>query len=203
MTRSASLIATCMAALLFARAETAGAAMTLTLAGSSAGFTLTTFADGFPSSGGVGPVGIQVTSTGSVIVSSYAAGKNAVFATDTDGQHYSGAAISASSYSTPSGIAISGGIIYQVLQGPGVKLIKIDASGNFIATVVTGLTSATDVLVNPANGHLFISTPGVGNIWDYNPSTNTTSLFKSGVNFDGISIDAAGAKLSWREPFHW
>jgi hypothetical protein len=168
--------------------------MTLTSGAAAAGFTLTTFADGFPNSGGVGPVGIGFTSGGGVIVSSYAVGRNAVFPTDTDGQHYSGAAISSSSYATPSGIANVGSTLYQALQGPGT-VIQIDTSGNFIMTIQTGMASATDIVANPINGHLFVSTPGVANIWNVDPIAMTKTLFKSGVNFDGITINASGTTL--------
>src|SRR5579884_1515912 len=145
-------------AVLLAATGTARAGMTLTAAGTSAGFTLSTFADGFPSSGAVGPVGITFLTNGAVMVSSYAAGRNAVFATDTDGQHYSGAAISTSSYFTPSGLTNDGGTIYQALQSPGT-VIQVDNNGNFVQTIATGMSSATGIVRNPTNSHLFVSTP--------------------------------------------
>ena len=41
---------------------------TLTAAGIADGFTLSTFASGFPNNGGVGPLGMAVNSDGNVIV---------------------------------------------------------------------------------------------------------------------------------------
>jgi hypothetical protein len=178
---------------LLATSGTATAAMVLTAAGATEGFALTSFADGFPNTGGVGPVGITFTSGGAVMVSSYAAGKNAVFPTDTDGQHYAGAAISTSSYSAPSGLTTAGGNIYQALQGVG-SLIQVDNSGNLVQTIVSGMSAATGVVTNPANGHIFVSTPGFANIWDVDPVAMTKTLFKS-VNFDGLTITSDGKIL--------
>jgi hypothetical protein len=199
MNRILHFTVACLALLLLTRGETARGAMTLTAGASAAGFTLTTFADGFPFNGsGVGPVGIGFTSGGAVIVSSYAVGKNAVFATDTDGQHYSGASISSSSYSAPSGIASVGGHLYQALQGSG-SVIEIDASGNLVMVIVPpgGLPGVTGVTANPTNGHLFVSTPGGGGpaeVYDLNPLTGAHPLFKS-VPFDGMTITSDGKTL--------
>ena len=92
--------------LLFAACGTANGAIALTSAGTAAGFSLSTFATGFPNSGNIGPIGIGFIPGGQVIVSSYAAGVNAVFATDTDNQLYTSAALSTSTFNHPSGIAL-------------------------------------------------------------------------------------------------
>ncbi len=63
----------------------ANAQLTLTPAGVTAGFSLSTFADNFPSDGSIGPLGIAFNG-GHVIVSDYP-GNVRVFPTDTDGQH--------------------------------------------------------------------------------------------------------------------
>jgi hypothetical protein len=56
------------------------------------GFTLTTFASGFPNSGTntPGPIGIAFPSSGSVMVTDVASGQVVIFPTDTDGQSYPG-----------------------------------------------------------------------------------------------------------------
>src|SRR5262245_18875809 len=122
MARMVRIVLTCVV-LLLAAATTANAAMTLTAAGTLAGFSLTTYADGFPATGsavpfgGVGPVGIGF-SGGKVIVSSYAVGRNVVFADMADGKHYgSDGVLSTTSYPSPAGIASLDGHIYQALQG--------------------------------------------------------------------------------------
>jgi hypothetical protein len=169
--------------------------MALTAAATTDGFSLTTFADQFPNNGAVGPVGITFTSSGGVMVSSYAAGRNVVFATDSDGQHYSGAAVSSSFYGAndPSGLANSGGNIYQARQQNGT-VIQVDNNGNFVQTIATGMSAATGLVTNPNNAHLFVSTPTVGNIWNVDPVAMTKTLFKS-VNFDGLTITGDGSIL--------
>jgi hypothetical protein len=181
---------------LLAASGTARAAMSLTAAGTNAGFSLSTFADQFPNNGAVGPVGITFTSTGGVMVSSYAVGRNVVFATDTDGQHYSAAAVSATNYgfANPTGFANSGGNIYQALQQSG-SVVRVDNNGNFVQNIATGMSSATGLITNPTNGHLFVSTPGVGTIWNVDPVAMTKTIFKTGVNFDGMTITADGSIL--------
>jgi hypothetical protein len=173
---------------------TANAALTLTAIANSAGYSLATFSDGFPNSGSVGPVGIGFPSTGGVLVSSYAAGVNAFFATDTNGQNYSGAILSSpTGLSAPSGITTVGSNIYQAEQGTGT-IVQIDSHGNYIQTIVSGLPSATGLVTNPLNGHLFVSTPNFGVIYDVNPITHSAVPFKS-VNFDGMTITADGSIL--------
>jgi hypothetical protein len=187
----------CLAALV-GTAGQARAGMTLTAAGASAGFSLSTFADGFPNpgGGGVGPVGITFLSSGAVMVSDYFAGRNAVFGTDTDGQHYAGAALSSTNYggNNATGLVNFNGSIYEALQGSGA-VIKVDSNGNQISTVATGLSSATGIVGNPNTGNLFVSTPGPGNIWSVNPNTGVATLFKSGVDFDGMTITSDGSIL--------
>jgi hypothetical protein len=193
-----SLAAAAVLAVLLGASGTARAGMMVTPAGLAQGFVLTTFADGFPNGSSfgnpVGPVGIAVLGSGQVMVSSYTAGSNAVFATDTDGQHYSGAALSSSSFFAPSGLAISGGNIYQALQGPGT-VVQVDSHGNFIQTIATGISFATGLVTNPTNGHLIVSDVIFSTVYDINPVTNAKSVFLSGVNFDGLAFSRDGSIL--------
>jgi hypothetical protein len=177
-------------ALLFSGAGRSGAGMILTPAGVAQGFTLSTFADQFPNNGAVGPVGIAFTNTGGVAVSSYAAGKIAIFATDTDGQHYSGAVLSTTSYggSDPAGLASSGGLLYLARQQAGA-VNQIDQHGNFVQTIVTGTPAATGIVTNPTNGHLFVSTLGNGVIWDVDSVAKTKTVFVN-ASADGLTDDA-------------
>jgi hypothetical protein len=193
-----SVVAAAVLAVLLGASGTARAGMMLTPAGMAQGFVLTTFADGFPNGSSfgnpVGPVGIAVLGSGQVMVSSYTAGSNAVFATDTDGQHYSGAALSSSSFFAPSGLAISGGNIYQALQGPGT-VIQVDGHGNFVQTIASGIPFATGLVTNPTNGHLIASNVIFSTVYDINPVTNAKSVFLSGVNFDGLAFSRDGSIL--------
>jgi hypothetical protein len=129
--------------------------ITLTAAGIAEGFTLSTFADRFPNNGAVGPVGITNLSTGGIMVSSYATGVNVVFATDVDGQHFSGGAVSATNYggNNPAGLATTGNGVFEALQQTG-SVIRVNNNGDLLGTVVTGTPAATGMAVNPNNGHL-------------------------------------------------
>jgi hypothetical protein len=174
-------------ALLLASGGAAKAEMTLTAAGMMEGFKLTTFVDQFPNNG-VGPVGITITNTKAVMVSSYATGVNAVFPQDVDNQHFSAAQLSATNYggSNPCGLTNIGGSLYQALQQTG-SVIQVDNNGNFVRTVVTGTPAATGTAPNSTNGHLFVSTLGNG-IWDVNPVTNTKTPFVS-ASADGLTAN--------------
>jgi hypothetical protein len=166
--------------------------MTLTAAGAAAGFTLSTFADGFPNSGagGIGPMGITFTNGGGVMVGDYHNGKVAVFATDTDNQHYSRASLSTSSYGADNaaGLATSGGNIYLAGQTSNV-LAQVDQGGNFVQNIATGMPRATGVATNPNNGHLFVSTLSSGTIWDVDPVARTKTAFVN-VGADGVTADS-------------
>jgi len=180
-------------AITLAAAAPARATMLLTAAGTAEGFTLTTFADGFPANGNaVGPVGIGVTTDGKVLVTNYGAapGKVAVFATDTDGQHLSGATQSGTNYgaSDPTGISrISNGHLFMARQQAG-SLVEIDGAGNFVRTVVSGMPAATGTATNPNNDHVFVSTLGNNVIWDVDTVANTKTVFVN-ASADGLTAD--------------
>ena len=169
--------------------------MALTPAGVGDGFTLSTYASGFPNNGAVGPVGITFESGGQVMVSSYANGLIDVFATDTDGQIYSGGTLSATNYGggNPAGLATTGGKFYLAEQGSGA-VVEVDANGNFVQTIVTGVPAATGIIADPINGHLFVSTLGNNVIWDVDPiaKTKTAFVFESA---DGLTIAPDGSVL--------
>jgi hypothetical protein len=180
--------------LLLVASMPARAGMMLTGAGIGQGFTLTTFADGFPNMGGIGPEGIGFNNTGGVIFSSYVFGKDVLFPSDIDNQHYSSALISTSSYINPAGILNVGGRIYQALQGSG-QVVQIDNAGNSIQTIQTGMDGATSLVLNPNNLHLFVSAPGAATLWDVDPISKTKTAFLNGVSLDGITINHSGTIL--------
>src|SRR5437773_12232628 len=95
--------------LLLGAARPAWAAMMLTGAGTAEGFTLSTFATNFPTSGGVGPMGIAFPTSGGVLVSDGAEHVR-LFPTDGDGQN---AASFAAVAIDNGGMAKAGGLIYE------------------------------------------------------------------------------------------
>jgi hypothetical protein len=174
-------------ALLAPSAREARADLTLTQAGQDRGLTLSTFATGFPSSSGVGPLGIEFPASGGVLVSDYP-GNVRLFATDTDGQMASNAHIGQNyGLSQAVGLAQSGGNIYMTQQGMG-RLVQINDNGTFNQVIVGGMTFATGLLTNPNNGHLFVSTAGTNQVWDVNPVAMTKTLFVN-ANLDGLTTN--------------
>ena len=160
--------------------------MSLTAGATTAGFALTTFATGFPSSGNVGPLGIAF-SGGSVIVSDYP-GNVRVFPTDSDGQSAASVPV-AQNYGGANavGIASVGGAYYMTQQSAG-NLVQINANGTFNQTILTGLPAATGIAADPANGHLFVSTIGTNLVYDVDPIAKTKTLFKN-ISADGLTTD--------------
>src|SRR3954467_1350175 len=104
--------------------DTASAQLTVTPAGAAQGFSLTTFATGFPTAnanpGVAGPIGMAFTSSGAVLVSDVP-GNVRLFATDTDGQTASSASSIVPIYGTAGalGIASLDGNFYMGRQGNG------------------------------------------------------------------------------------
>lgn len=171
---------------LAALAPQAGAEMALTSGATTAGFALTTFATGFPLDGNIGPLGIAF-SGGSVIVSDYP-GNVRVFSTDADGQSATSFPV-AHNYGSHNaiGLASAGGAFYMTAQAAG-NVMQINPDGTFNQMILPSLPSATGIVSNPANGHLFVSTGGFGAVVDINPITKTSSIFKN-ISADGLTTD--------------
>lgn len=168
----------------------ADAQLTLTAAGTSAGFTLTTFADNFPNSSSVGPLGIAF-SGGHVIVTDYP-GNVRVFATDTDGQHANTVAPGATyGFSNAVGLATIGNNIYMTGQSS-AAVSQINADGTFNQSIVS-YSGATGIVANPTNNHLFVSNGG--SIIDVDPIAKTFTTFNNaaadGLTTDGTTLYAA------------
>ena len=181
---------------LLGTASWAEAGMVLSPSATADGFTLSTFASGFPNTGfnGVGPVGIAFPNSGGVMVTSYANGLVIRFPTDTDGQSYPGAS-QVSGYNHPAGLVNDGGHIYMAVQGGG-NVWQLNDNGT-INHHVTSLGGATGIAVNPTNGHLFVS---AGDLFDINPSNGATvdySAHHSGIGSgtDGLTFSPDGKTL--------
>jgi len=170
---------------------------TLTADAVTAGFTLTQFADQFPITANpcCGPLGIAFPTSGGVMVSDYP-GNVRVFPTDTDGQHAGSVAV-AQNYGSGNGVGltISGGKAYMTEQAAG-QVIQLNNDGTFNQTIVTGIPTATGIVTNPANGHLFVSDccSNTG-IWDVDPAAKTKTQFKTSGNYDGLTASPSGDTL--------
>lgn len=165
----------------------------LTPAG-AAEFTLSTFADSFPTTGFCcGPLGIAFPTSGGVMVADYP-GNVRVFPTDTDGQHASSvppAAFFGSGNGV--GLASSGGNIFMTEQAAST-VVQLNNSGTFNQTIVTGIPGATGIATNPVTGHLYVSALGNGIIYEIDPVAKTATPI-IGVYADGLTVNSAGTKL--------
>jgi len=171
----------------------------LTADGVTGGFTLSMFANNFPitSSPCCGPLGIAFPTSGGVMVSDYG-GNVRVFPTDTDGQNAASIPV-AQNYGSGNGVglAVAGGIVYMAEQSAS-QVVQLNNNGTLNQVIIgnpPGISFATGIVANPANGHLFVSDCcGGSGIWDVDPIAKTKTLFKGG-SFDGLTITPDGSTL--------
>jgi hypothetical protein len=169
------------------------AGLTLTPAGVAQGLSLTTFASGFPNSGGEGPLGIAFPSTGGVLVTDNP-GNIRLFPTDTDGQNAASVPVTHNYGSVNAvGLAQVGGAIYMTQYAAGA-VVQINNDGTFNQTIVTGFSNVDGIAASPLTGHLFISASGNGIIYDVNPGAKTATPFENVVS-DGLSVSPDGTTL--------
>jgi hypothetical protein len=162
--------------------------LTLTAAAQAAGFSLSTFATGFPQrSDGLGPTAVAFPASGGVLVDD-GPGNVRLFPNDTDGQNATMVPpVSGASYgqSHASGIARVGNSLY-LMMGELNQIAQINDDGT-LKKVIVNLTNPDGVAVNPLNGHLFVS--GYNNaIYDVDPVAGKASVFLN-VTADGLAFD--------------
>ena len=164
---------------------------TLTAAGTAAGFSLSQFADAFPTVSCCGLLGIAFVRGGKVMVSDYP-GNVRIFATDTDGQHASAAPVAANYGSTNAvGLARSGSVVYVTQQSAG-NVARLNLDGTFNSAVVGGIPTASGIAANNLTGKLYVSDGcSSSGIWTIDSLLNTKSLFKAG-SYDGLNISSDG-----------
>jgi hypothetical protein len=170
---------------------------TLTAAGIADGFTLSTFASGFPNNGGVGPLGMAVNSDGNVIVNSFGNGLNYVFH-DVDGQTPASAVSSTPSPGFPPAYAFSNGSVwgstgFSAAAGqPNGQLVKFNNDGTVAATYNVPVTNG--LWTNPVNGHLLGA--GGSGIVDINVSGATPTFTVVTTNStDGVTVSPDGTTV--------
>lgn len=165
---------------------------TLTPAGTTAGFTLSQFADEFPTFSCCGPLGIAFPTSGGVMVSDYG-GNVRVFPTDTDGQH-AGSVPVAQFYGNGNGVglAVSGGNVYMTEQSAG-QVIQLNNNGTFNQLIAASIPTATGIVTNPANGHLFVSDCcSATGIYEIDPVSMAVTKFKNSGSYDGLTMSPTG-----------
>ena len=168
--------------------------LTLTPAGVSAGYKLTTFASHFPYSTpywagpGVGPLGIEFSPSGVLITDDN--GDMHVFP-DADGQDASQTAV-AQNYGQGNAVGLThlGGKFYMAGNGQ-QNVLQINADGTLNQVVATGIVEPIGIVGNPATGNLFISTADNHCIYDVNPVAKTATLWLSGLlKPDGVVLSS-------------
>jgi hypothetical protein len=178
--------------------STAHGQLTVTPAGSAAGLSLTTFATGFPtadplSNGLAGPFGIVFPSSGGVLVSD-AQGNVRFFATDTDNQTAASAPI-AQNYGGnfhSMGMTTLYGNIY-MSTGQGLSVAQLNQNGTFNQTIVSGFNNR-DVVGNPFNGHLYVTSTFDNAIYEVDPISKTKTSFAP-IDGDGLALSGDGSTL--------
>jgi hypothetical protein len=88
---------------------------------------------------------------------------------------------------------VLGASIYMSQQGKG-ELIEVNQNGTFKQSIVKDMGFATAVVSNKNNGHVYVSTLGVGKVYDVNPVTKTKTLFAN-VSADGLTMSPDGNTL--------
>jgi WD40 repeat protein len=165
----------------------------LTRAGQDQGFTLSTFASGFPGTNNIGPLGIVFPSGGGVLVSDYP-GNVRLFPSDTDNQT-AGTVSQNYGQANATGLTMVGNNVYMAQQARGA-VVQLNPNGTWNQDIVGGLGHATGIVTDPANGHLLVSTAGGGAnlIYDVDPTTGASRVLFA-ANVDGLAISPDGKTL--------
>ncbi len=179
-----------------ALAAPAQAALTLTAAGISLGFSLTNVVTGFPGSG-IGPLGLAVNSDGHIIVDSSSNSTNYVF-NDVDGQTLGNALSSTAFNAFPPAFAYSAatGKVYGSggFSGPNAgKFLQLNNDGSINHVISPNVPVTNGMWANPVNGHI-LATGGSG-IWDIDVVTETARLVTSYGASDGLTVSLDGTKV--------
>jgi hypothetical protein len=180
----------------------AHAQLTLTPAGVTDGFTLSTFVGGYSFGGGInyGPLAQGILPNGNVVTGSFGDGKIYVFS-DTDNQTL-GSAISATPYTFTTGnpqwaMATAGGQVFgaQIQASP---IMQFNNNGTFapmgpVGSPVRSLNDNLGLWGNPVNGHL-IAAASTGLV-DITPSTGAVRVITPGILPDGVTVSPDGTKV--------
>lgn len=170
----------------------AHATLTLTVAGVTDGFTLSTVvANGY--SANYGPLGEAILPNGNFITGSEADHTLLIF-TDVNGQSIS-SALSAIPYTFTTGnpqfvMATAGGQAYGA-QVSGGAFVKFANNGSFAPIAgLSGLVAYYGMWGNPTNGHLIASSNQ--GLVDIDPVAGTFRVINSGVYPDGVTVSPDG-----------
>ena len=201
--KTIAILAGCASvALMLAAAPAAQAALTLTAAGVSDGFVLSTFVSGYNFGGAYGPIGQGVDSKGHVITGSVG-DRNVYVFNDVDNQTLA-SAISSTHYVDQTGnpniamTSLNGHVYGAQLQCCGADYREFFDDGTSAplpgaVNASGGLTNYLGVWGDPSSGLLFAaSNSGIAKI---NPLTGAFTVIDPGVFPDGITVSPDGKTL--------
>lgn len=162
----------------------------------AAGYSVSSFATGFGTSGAIGPIGLAFDASGNLYVGDYATGLLYKFG------HGGGVASASTQLNTsPIGGAIAGmaftkdGSLYLARQSAG-DVVQIDTStGAILRTVAAGVSGATALATDPISGDLFVSQPFVGYVSRISGFANgpgTITKYATTGFVDGLSFGPDG-----------
>ncbi|MFO0982924.1 MAG: hypothetical protein U1E76_14530 [Planctomycetota bacterium] len=168
------------------------------------GFTLTTFASGFPNAGNVGPIGVAYRQDGGVLVADPQGGHIYLLPNHKDNQVWPFEDLIAHGQGDAQALAqIQNGSSwkYYMSQYIAGKIVEIDEKGVIVDTIVD-LPIATALIPYPPtgavgtyNGHLF-ATDSTATIWDVDPVAKTKTAFAvPGSVPDGLTFSPDGLTL--------
>lgn len=168
--------------------------LTLSTQASSAGYSLTTFASGFPSNFGLGPLGITFTDNSHVLVSDYV-GDMRVFS-NSDGQLAGSPTASYGGPLTSVGLATLDGHTYLADRARS-RIIEVSSTGVLVKSIVTNIGAPTGLVANPLDHTLLFGDPfGGQGIFRVDPTLQTTQrVLTSNDHIDGLAFDAATDRL--------
>ena len=200
------------ASLFFLAGQSAYAVLALTPAAAVRGFTLTTWASGFPSIGNIGPLNIAYRPDGKVLVDNND-GSIYQFPVNADNQDATVTPISANygAAFVPRGMAQTlFGKYYLAQSNDAGRVVEIDQNGTLVngvfnlahANEISVFPTTTLASVDPNANHLFVDTPvNGGQIWNVDPANPAgATLFAQyaatgTVDIDGMTFSPDGAYL--------
>jgi hypothetical protein len=171
-----------------------GAQLSLTAAGTTAGFTLSTFASGLPNSGGIGPIGVTITSSGTVLASDYANGFTYTW-NDVDGQTF-GSKLTYNNVGVAyHAMATTNGQVF-VANYPNGRIDRLTNTGTFSSSLTTGLNGPAGLWRDPTDGNLWVGESAGNRIRKVDSTTGAIlTTINVGGSLDGISVSNDGSTV--------
>jgi hypothetical protein len=170
--------------------NSAQATLTLTAAGTSLGFSLSTYYN--DPTAYYGGLGVTTTATGNVVMTGYARDELYLLP-DADGQSYATITgkVSLAGYGSAYSVATAGGATY-FAPGFGGTYYSVNTSTLALTplSLSTAVTPYLGLWANPVTGHLISSS--YSGLVDIDPVTGSVHVITSTAGFDGVTVSPDG-----------